>query len=326
MDAPSSTEGDRVDDLWFSDGSLVVRAENKAFRVSGALLAARSTVFQDMLSFPQPSAGASEIESLDEIPIVELHDPASEVEPFLRAIFDSSSFMPPPSPSELSDVLAILRLSHKYDIQYLHRRALDHLSLVYPTELPSFLAHLNSVPPGFQKLHSSAEAHLQALRVLHEVNALYLLPAAYSRASKNLPERFFSSPGWPVLPDTIKNRLYLSHTHQARHLMAIVHAAGHEDPGCQTPRTCSPYISTVITALMVSIGKINIEFNCFEMKDLFRPGLWEGENYPPICAACIAHNREQISTGMSTVWEAFPAILELPPWDKLQAMRTAAMG
>jgi hypothetical protein len=44
-----------------------------------------------MLSFPQPgsSPGAEDIEGIEGIPIVEVHDMAAEVEPFLRAIFDS---------------------------------------------------------------------------------------------------------------------------------------------------------------------------------------------------------------------------------------------
>jgi hypothetical protein len=79
----------RVHDLWFSDGSLVVRAENSIFRVSGVVLAARSSVFQDMLSFPQPGLGQTEVESIDGVPIVVLYDLAVEVEPFLRAIYDS---------------------------------------------------------------------------------------------------------------------------------------------------------------------------------------------------------------------------------------------
>ncbi|KAJ7112038.1 hypothetical protein C8R43DRAFT_903739, partial [Mycena crocata] len=58
-----------------------------------------------------------------------LHDSAADVEVFLRAIFDSSFFMPPPELIQLDFLLSILRLSHKYNVQYIHRRALKHLVL-----------------------------------------------------------------------------------------------------------------------------------------------------------------------------------------------------
>ncbi|KAJ7710425.1 hypothetical protein B0H17DRAFT_1190165 [Mycena rosella] len=318
------TELSRGQDLWFSDGSLVVRAEDTIFRVSGAVLAARSSVFQDMLSFPQPSAGQSPIESIEGMPIVVLYDRAAEVEPFLRAIFDSSSFMPPPSTAPLSDILAVLRLSHKYDIQYLHRRALDHLSMVFPTELSMFLPSLNYFPEGFQTLKTSGEAHLQILRVVHEVNALWLLPAVYSRASTCLPKRLFVAPSWPELHVDIKNKLHTAHAHHARYVIAIVHCAG-PDAGCTAPETCSSLILSVITALLEQIGDVDMEFNFFDVKDLFLPGLWAGFD-APLCAACVAHTAAQVSVGVQKVWDALPANLGLPPWDELGAMRRAAMG
>ncbi|KAJ7112971.1 hypothetical protein C8R44DRAFT_631359, partial [Mycena epipterygia] len=115
----------RVDDLWFPKDTIVIRSENKIFQISRAVLAARSTVFRDMIAFPQPTT--DDTEQIDGSPVVLMHDPACDVEVFLRAIYDSSYFMPAPAPIELWVVLAILRLSHKYDIQYLHRRALHHL-------------------------------------------------------------------------------------------------------------------------------------------------------------------------------------------------------
>jgi hypothetical protein len=77
----------RVDDLWFEDGSLILKAEEKLFRIPKYLLAARSTFFKDMLSFPPLPDG--EVELMDGIPFVILPDSAKDVEVFLRAIMDS---------------------------------------------------------------------------------------------------------------------------------------------------------------------------------------------------------------------------------------------
>ena len=79
----------RVDDLWFADGSLVIRAETKIFRVYKGLLAARSTFFKNMIS--RPPVPDSEMELIDGIPVqvVTLPDTAEDVTVFLRALMDS---------------------------------------------------------------------------------------------------------------------------------------------------------------------------------------------------------------------------------------------
>lgn len=234
--------------------------------------------------------------------------------------------MPHPAPCELSDVLAILRLSHKYDIQYLHRRALDHLSIVYPTELAPFLSSLENLPAGFDPLLSSPEAHLRALRVIHEVNALWLLPSAYARASHFQPSRFFSTPAWPLTPAPIKQTLHTAHAHQARHVMAIVHATGREDGSCTAqPRTCAPLILAVIAALLEHLAQTDLEFNFFDVKDLFLPGVWDTAFEKAMCNACTARTAEQVSVGIQSVWDALPANMGLPPWEELRAMKTAVM-
>ncbi|KAJ7452205.1 hypothetical protein FB451DRAFT_695926 [Mycena latifolia] len=51
----------RVDDLWFPEGTLVIRAERTIFRVIQSILAARSSVFRDMLALPQPTDSDTEI-------------------------------------------------------------------------------------------------------------------------------------------------------------------------------------------------------------------------------------------------------------------------
>jgi hypothetical protein len=77
----------RVDDLWFSDGSIIIKAESTIFRISKCLLAARSTVFNDMITLPPPAE--SEMELIDGIYVVTLPDSAEDVEVFIRAIVDS---------------------------------------------------------------------------------------------------------------------------------------------------------------------------------------------------------------------------------------------
>ncbi|KAH6905746.1 hypothetical protein BKA70DRAFT_1430616 [Coprinopsis sp. MPI-PUGE-AT-0042] len=60
---------DRVSELWFEDGNLILQAENTFFRIYRSHLSARST--------------------LDGIPIVEVYDEAEDMKNFLKALLDS---------------------------------------------------------------------------------------------------------------------------------------------------------------------------------------------------------------------------------------------
>ncbi|KAJ7607255.1 hypothetical protein DFH06DRAFT_1486543 [Mycena polygramma] len=102
----------RVDDLWFVDHGLVVQAGNRLFRVSSATLAARSSIFRDMFSIPQPERQPL----IDGCPVILLHDSPIDAEYFLRAIFDSGFFERPPAPTTFPIVSGILKLSTKYDV------------------------------------------------------------------------------------------------------------------------------------------------------------------------------------------------------------------
>ncbi|KAJ7320757.1 hypothetical protein DFH08DRAFT_890153 [Mycena albidolilacea] len=102
-----------------------------------------------------------------------LHDSAEDVEVFLRAICDSSYFMPAPAPNDRPVVLAILRLSHKYDVPYLYKRALDHLAADgwYTTSHDEESSnHLRSGVPDVFDL--SPMCSLQVIQAATEVSAL----------------------------------------------------------------------------------------------------------------------------------------------------------
>ncbi|KAJ7639622.1 hypothetical protein DFH06DRAFT_1478356 [Mycena polygramma] len=83
----------KVGQLWFSTDAVILRAQDRIFRVFVAILKEKSTVFADMLTFPQPPS--ADTETMDGVPVVTVHDDPAEMEVFLKAIFDSAFFMPP---------------------------------------------------------------------------------------------------------------------------------------------------------------------------------------------------------------------------------------
>lgn len=86
QDTHAMEESTRVQDLWFDDGNLILKAENSLFRIYSGFLAARSSVFRDMLAFPPPTEGNATLEGC---PVVFVYDAPIDLTHFLRAIFDS---------------------------------------------------------------------------------------------------------------------------------------------------------------------------------------------------------------------------------------------
>jgi hypothetical protein len=70
------------EDLWFHDGSIVIRAESTLFRVYSGVLASASPIFKDMFGVPQPQS----LETYDGVPLILLPDRAFDVTQFLKAL------------------------------------------------------------------------------------------------------------------------------------------------------------------------------------------------------------------------------------------------
>ncbi|KAJ6589286.1 hypothetical protein B0H19DRAFT_1103517 [Mycena capillaripes] len=307
----------KVDTLWFSkDTTIVVRAENKMFQVSGAVLAARSTVFRDMIAFPQPMGG--NLEKIDGCPVVRLHDPAEDVEVFLRAIFDSSYFMPAPAPSDLSVVLGILRLSHKYDVQYLYRRALDHLAVDgwyrknYEQHTGNRYAdHLIDIAP---------DAPTNALFVIItalEVGAQWLLPWAYFALST-----WHKTDLLPLLEGKMEPHVVKALAARAdlvRGTIEINRFLTTYNP-CGSASTCDvarkSALSTLLDNLADSVAPITAGLEKDALDALKSLGM---------CVKCREAAKNHLWEASSAFWDEIPSFFGLPPWKELHAMERAAM-
>ncbi|KAF8147474.1 hypothetical protein B0H34DRAFT_736564 [Crassisporium funariophilum] len=175
MDGSESLE--RIPELWFPDGSVVLEAENKHFRVHKGVIAAHSSVFKDMFD-SLPSAGDEE--RVEGCAVIHLANPAESVQHFLMAIFNASFFEPPPSHTTLSIVQAIARLSYQYEVKFLLRRALAHLETHCPLTLDGWKTR-GITSTLLEKPSRGLDLVSKKLEVVHTiylVKALWLLPAA----------------------------------------------------------------------------------------------------------------------------------------------------
>lgn len=83
------TESDRLDP-WIEDGNIVLAVQGKHFRVHRSILISYSEVFRDMFDCPEPTATGSEGEKelIEQCPVIQLHDAATDVQMMLKAMYD----------------------------------------------------------------------------------------------------------------------------------------------------------------------------------------------------------------------------------------------
>ncbi|KAJ6456766.1 hypothetical protein C8R47DRAFT_996120, partial [Mycena vitilis] len=313
---------------------LSIRADNKIFKVTKSIVATRSSVFRDMVAFPQPGTpndfGG---EKIDGCAVVVLHDSARDVEAFLRAIFDSRRvqsqilfpyFMPPPEVADIYVILGILRLSHKYNVQYLHRRALLHLEREfylqsaqayrdsYDWDLPAYSSPTDTGP--FQCI-------LATIQAAHEVSALWLLPVAYYQACDFEDETIAKAnvPGsQEYVQQCMKSRVSLVREHVV--CMGFLKASSATGT-CMLPRKCNAARLEGVE-LYFSYVADDLDVNPLQVWD--RPE-WTHIAEHGMCSPCLQKAQTMHSDALDKLWDRLPGIFDLPPWAELHAMRKAAM-
>ncbi|KAJ7110740.1 hypothetical protein C8R43DRAFT_1042084 [Mycena crocata] len=304
--------------LWFKDCGLVIRAGHSAFRVSGDILASKSPIFRDMLQMPQPATA----ERIDGCPVVHLPDDPADTTVFLRAIFDSEFFEPHPAETNFGTIHGVLKLSNKYFVDYLRKRALVHLSSRYPTSLKAWMA------PTHSSWCIQPDQLIPVVNLAREVSALWVLPTVFYSLCASTPNNFRSlTRGVPfrdaiVRPSAEDLEIILTGSYTQRECASgMLQFLWHPEalPGCAYSARC--YAA-----------------RCAERK--YREGMLYQLGYGPlelwgdtewsalpatICAACHRAMKDAHRRAIESFWEDLPAKWGLPCWEDLEQMQDAAL-
>ncbi|KAJ7608058.1 hypothetical protein DFH06DRAFT_1486343 [Mycena polygramma] len=327
MDVDNDNIPVRVEDLWFPDGSLVIQAQASLFRVYYAVLAARSDVFKDMLALPQPADGEETIEGC---PVVRLPDAAEDVACFLRAIFDSSYFEPSPSETEFCTVISILRLSNKYGVDYLRRRALMHLSSGGPMTLSEYDKGCGtSITDTLSGTHDGP--CILAVRIAREIDAPWILPSVFYVLAETRPTyirrildgMLYEGQLAKLSEDDkilfLKSSMHISHaTHD---LLCFLHSPD-TIPGCEgKPCRIQQARRTALAKAQECISTGN---------DIANPlGIVQSAKIWRIlkeacCRTCIQFCQKAHKDARKAFWDRLPEICDLPPWEELEKLKEQA--
>ncbi|KAJ7464364.1 hypothetical protein FB451DRAFT_1094162 [Mycena latifolia] len=312
----------RAEALWFSSEVVILQADTRIFRVFAAILRAQSSVFADMFTFPQPAAGSesAEMETMDGVPVVKLHDNPDEVEVFLKAIFDSSFFTPPLANTPLEAIVGILRLSHKYDVPYLRRRALEHLGTLYPTTLSGYDARRANLHT-FAKVRTLLHM-VMPLQVAAEVGALWLLPTLYYELCTQSIAWFVSAECWKELGERERTACLVGHSAQSRYFPNILHfltLSKHSQSVCDDWTVCN--------RLRLDIANRTNKWQDMTCPlDAWVKSDWKKMEQSGICETCMEEAKTIHVAARRAFWDQLPQMFGLPPWAELEEMRRVALA
>ncbi|KAJ7689821.1 hypothetical protein B0H17DRAFT_1202070 [Mycena rosella] len=333
------SEPHRVEELWFEDGNIVLQAGNSQFRVYRGILAARSPVFKDMLSFPQPP----ESELVEGCPLVRFPDAENEVTDFLKAIFTPDYFPAFPSRTEFAIIAGCLRLSHKYEVDYLRRHALIHLSSRYCTTLSEYDSRVLASPNDRHPDHHSARAVLSwplpptstsfgvfTIQLAREVEALWILPQAFY----DLSTCFLDGKGAEIFHGTVYNGTPTSlcfedqtaflhgHSIHTKAVHSIMRFLSYplDVAGCGSPLHCS---RARLQAIEDSRAMV---CDCSDVP----LAIWDGDDWEDylgnVCPACWAVLESTHAEARHNLWDNLPKTYGLPAWEELEKMKVTAIG
>ncbi|KAJ7689774.1 hypothetical protein B0H17DRAFT_936713 [Mycena rosella] len=328
----------RVEQLWFEDGNLVLQAGNCQFRLHRGILAARSPV-QDMLSFPQPP----ESELVEGCPLVRLPDAETEVRYFLKAIFIPEYFPAFPAPTNFSIIVGCLRLGHKYEVDYLRRRALIHLSSQYRTTLSEHDSRIYAGSPNIPPSRvmswlfpTTPTFTISVIQLAREVGVLWVLPFAFYDLSTsfNMPlDSHGGTIGREIFHGAFYNGVSTSLcvqdqdsflTGHVNHTRAAVDITRFlldppEIHGCTSRTHC----------LGVRVKAVNAASSMLQRYCNAPLDIWEEDDWShlhDLCPICLAALKRIHAEARETLWGELPTMYGLPPWEELEKMKVAAIG
>ncbi|KAF7356135.1 BTB domain-containing protein [Mycena venus] len=291
----AETDIQRAEKLWFSPDVVILRAQTRVFRVFVAILKEKSSVFADMFTFPQPPS--SDIETMDGVPVVTLHDDPDAMEVFLKAIFDSEFFMPPPAECKFDDIIGILRLAHKYDVPYLRRRALEHLGPIYPTRLSEFDSHRKLLPRRLQ-------------------------PWGCDNRNSHRISQVIVDPRWLALGENERNAYLRGHSVQMLQVLKICKflSTSSDEDNCEDSAQCNRL------RLRINSAHIDRIFSSQSIPLTYWGNYsWDAMKDRGMCTHCITMSRSLHTAARENLWNELPEMFGLPAWEELEQMRQVAL-
>lgn len=236
-----------------------------------------------------------------------------------RINFSSSFFERPPAQTKCEVVAGILRLSTKYDVDYLRKRCLLHLETLCPDSLESFETYRQT---STIVLQSNMSFFL--LELSQELDLPWLQPVLMYFAATRRIELLLDGAPWsgsePLLLDPSSQRACLIGRSRLTNLQNKIMVGCFTTPcpqECSLPKFCSNGSLSHLRSIAGS--KVLAPLHFPEIGP-------EWHNFSGnVCSACLAQFEVNIAEARQKVWDALPGLFNLPTWKELRDLRAAAL-
>lgn len=325
---------------WHDDGDIILSVKDHdqehRFQIHRIFLRVRSPVFRDMLAIgTQEKSG--------EVPIVPLQDDTvQDVKALLSAIYTGFEMY---DTTSLDEVLGILRLGHKYQMEGLYSSAVKLLKRSWPLNRTAHLQIMGLISPLEDARKIRLLKCVRLIDVARLTGTSVLLPSAfYELAASNCGEWIDRIEGAPLMAIDDRQRIALGRRRWKERALALQEGPRFSDkatiwesarpldqqtslfalrknmPGCAIGtvyvggiRICFPIAATVTPTLMSEIGKsllggISIPETCRMINVLTVA--------PAVCEPCRKWVEAIIRNKETEIWENIPNDFDLPKIDE----------
>ncbi|KAJ7081798.1 hypothetical protein B0H15DRAFT_445818 [Mycena belliarum] len=162
-------------DIWHRDGSVVLQAGNKQFRVHWGLLSRHSAFFRDLEGLPQPP----DQPSVEGCPVIELSDTAEDVECVLETLYDPLLLTQTALP--LPTIASHIRFCRKFDLTNILHSVVQRIVHENPRTLKAYAGLMKGRSYSPTRISHSPGLSIDTVIVARENNLLSVLPCAYLR-------------------------------------------------------------------------------------------------------------------------------------------------
>ena len=230
----------------------------------------------------------------------------------------NSFFEPPPTPTALPIVESVLRLSLKYDVPYLRRRALLHLSSTFPSTLSAWKVREENrtIPPV-------ENTPFAALLLARQFDLPWLLPSILYCISTHSFEKTLDHAlwgeqeifmDWEVKRMTILGRQKIL-LRQSGITMAMMRLSAGQLPECtgEGNRCLTTRLSCANT-----LGRWDVA-GFLDYPEEHR------EVFSGLCSTCFTQFKDLCEGNCESLWNDLPGIFGLPEWGVLEKERVLAL-
>ena len=221
--------------------------------------------------------------------------------------FLSSFFEPPPTPTALSVVLAIARMSHKYDVPFLRRRALSHLSHRCPTTFRGVAKRRAGDP--------SIGEELEVLKLALRIDAIWILPFQFLVTWHANLDILLANQQWKDLEPEIQLMCHVKWRRIETYSRSCI---------ADLLRQLLSDLCTTCAVLGVRFQRAAVVVLTGNIPNILSLGLIKQAS--GCCAVCRPKTTQTIVNACDSFWNALPETLGMPRWDILETKKSKDTG